>query len=291
MGVDIRTNITIGKDFVISQLLEENDAVLITTGSKDTSDLEVPGSNLKGVLSGYEFLETVFSERVENYLRKPKYSLGNDIIVIGGGDTSLDCARTALRLTKGKGSVTVLCLHPETELRVDPIMLEEAEEEGIKFKFLVQIKSFENDGKGYVSEAIINNVRMGPRDEAGKRRPLVIPNKEFKMKCSTVLIAIVRGPNSFLQKKAGIKTGKRNSIAITEDFKTSMKKVFAAGDVTSGETLIVKAMEKGREAAQRVHEFLMNLESSHVSFYERYYTDMSYDKMLKGEKETGAPPD
>jgi glutamate synthase (NADPH/NADH) small chain len=291
MGVDIRTNITIGKDLALSQLLDKNDAVLITTGSRDTVNLDLPGSNLEGVLSGYEFLETVFSGGVENYLRKPKYSLGNDIIVIGGGDTSLDCARTALRLTKGKGSVTVLCLHPKTELRVDPIMLEEAEEEGVKFKFLVQVKSFENDGKGGVCEAIINNVRMGPRDESGKRRPEVIPNKEFKMKCSTVLIAIGRGPNSFLQKKAGISTGKRNSIAVTDDFKTSTKNVFAAGDVTSGETLIVKAMEKGREAAQRVHEYLMNLESNHLSFYERYYTNMSYDKMLKGEKGVGAPPD
>lgn len=93
------------------------------------------------------------------------------------------------------------------------------------------------------------------------------------------------------QQMVGIKTGKRNSISISGDFKTSIEKVFAAGDVTSGETLIVKAMEKGREAGQRVHEFLMNLESSHMSFYERYYENLSYDKMLKGEKEVDRPPD
>ena len=98
-------------------------------------------------------------------------------------------------------------------------------------------------------------------------------------------------PNSFLQRKAGINTGKRNAIAIADDFKTSMKGVFAAGDVTSGETLVVKAMEKGREAAQRVHEYLMHLESSHLSFYERYYTDMSYDRMLKGQEELSGPLD
>jgi glutamate synthase (NADPH/NADH) small chain len=78
-------------------------------------NIDVPGSNLKGVISGYEFLENVFSGGLENYLRKPKYDLGNDILVIGGGDTSLDCARTALRLTKGESNVTVLCLHPKTE--------------------------------------------------------------------------------------------------------------------------------------------------------------------------------
>jgi hypothetical protein len=94
-----------------------------------------------------------------------------------------------------------------------------------------------------------------------------------------------------LSKKTGIKTGKRNSISISDDFKTLTDRVFAAGDVTNGETLIVKAMEKGREASQRVHEFLMNLESSHMSFYERYYENLSYDKKLKGEKEVDRPPD
>src|SRR6266487_692827 len=291
MGVNIRTNITIGKDVALSQLLDENDAVLITTGSRDMVKFEIPGINLKGVLSGYEFLETVFSGGVESYLSKPKYNLGNDIIVIGGGDTSLDCARTALRLTKGKGNVTVLCLHPKTELHVDPIMLEEAEEEGVKFRFLVQAKSFESNSKGHVNEAIIENMYLSGLDQAGNSHPTAIPNKEFKMKCSIVLIAIGRGPNSFLQKKAGINTGKRNSIAITDDYKTSMNGVFAAGDVTSGETLIVKAMEKGREAAQRVHEYLMDLESNHMSFYEKYYTNISYDRMLKGEDQVGSPPD
>jgi glutamate synthase (NADPH/NADH) small chain len=290
MGVDIKTNVTIGKDILLAQLLEENDAVLITTGCKDARSLDIPGNNLIGIFSGYEFLETVFSRGLEKYLKKPKYDLGKDILVIGGGDTSLDCARTALRLTEGKGNVTLLCLHSKTELHVDPIMLQEAEEEGIKFEFLVQIKSFQGNQKGHVTHAIINRIQMGDRNDSGKRHPVVVPNEEFKMKCSTLLIAIGRGPNSFLQKKAGINTGKLNSIVITDNFKTSLERVFAAGDVTSGETLIVKAMEKGREAAQRVHEYLMNLESNHMSFYEKYYTDLSYDKMLKGKEVSGSPP-
>lgn len=289
MGVDIRTHVTIGKDISLSQLMKDNDSVLITTGCKDIRSLEVPGSDLKGVISGYDFLETVFSRGLENYLRKPKYDLGDNIIVIGGGDTSLDCARTALRLTKGKATVTVLCIHPKTELHIDPIMLDEAEEEGVNFEFQVQTKSFEGDEKGHLTYAIIDRVQMSSGTDFNN--PIIIPNKEFKMKCSTILIAIGRGPNSFLQKKAGINTGKSDSIMITNDFKTSMKGVFAAGDVTSGETLIVKAMEKGREAAQRVHEYMMNLESNHMSFYEIYYTNKSYDKMLKGEELEGNPPD
>jgi NADPH-dependent glutamate synthase beta subunit-like oxidoreductase len=111
------------------------------------------------------------------------------------------------------------------------------------------------------------------------------------MPCSTVLVAIGRGPYSFLQKKAGIRTAKRDAIAIDDGYRTSVDKVFAAGDVTSGETLIVKAMEKGREGAQRVHEYLMGLEANHVSFYERYYKQRSYEDMLQGQHERKLPPD
>ncbi|MEP6577036.1 MAG: FAD-dependent oxidoreductase, partial [Nitrososphaerota archaeon] len=250
-----------------------------------------PGVNLKGVMSGYQFLESVFLEGLESYLSNPKYNLGNDIIVIGGGDTSLDCARTALRLTKGKGNVTVLCLQPETGLHVDPIMLEEAKEEGVRFRFLGQAKSFEGNSNGHVQATVIDRVHMSAPDQSGKRHPVVIPNKEIKMPSSTVLIAIGRGPNSFLQTKAGIKTGKRNSIAIADDYRTSLKGVFAAGDVTSGETLIVKAMEKGRECAQKVHEYLMGLEANHMSFYEKYYKNISYDRMMEGKDDVSPPPD
>jgi glutamate synthase (NADPH/NADH) small chain len=292
LGVNINTNTVIGKDITLSQLLEENDAILITTGSKDAAKLDIPGSNLQGVLSGYDFLSTVFMNGVDDYLKNPKYDLGTDVVVIGGGDTSLDCARTALRLTKGKSTVTILCRQPETGLHVDPIMLEEAKEEGVKFKFLVQAKAFEGDNNGRVIGAVIDNMRQVASSQPGKKKSLEpISGKEFRMSCSTVLVAIGRGPNSFLQKKEGLKTGKRNAIAIDNDHMTSMQGVFAAGDVTTGETLIVKTMEKGRDGAQRVHEYLMNLKSSHVSFYEKYYKERSYERMLEGKEDEGLPPD
>jgi pyruvate/2-oxoglutarate dehydrogenase complex dihydrolipoamide dehydrogenase (E3) component len=85
--------------------------------------------------------------------------------------------------------------------------------------------------------------------------------------------------------------GKHNSIAINDNYKTSMERVFAAGDVTGGETLVVMAMESGREAAQRVHECLMGLEDQYVSFYERYYKQNLYDRMLEGKIDTDLPPD
>jgi glutamate synthase (NADPH/NADH) small chain len=290
MGVEIKTNVMIGKDIALPELLDENDAVLITTGSKDVQKLDISGSDLRGVINGYEFLEDVFVNGIDNYIKDPKYDLGNDIIVIGGGDTALDCARTALRLTGGQGNVTIAYRRTEEDMPADPIMIEEAKEEGVKFKFLAQPKSFEGS-ENRVTAAVMASMQLGKPDQSGRRHPEPISGKEFKMQCSAVLLAIGRGPDSFLQKQAGLKVGKHDTITINDNYKTSMEGVFAAGDVTSGETLVVKAMESGREAAQRVHEYLMGLEDQHISFYDRYYKQNLYDRMLEGKTDSALPPD
>jgi NADPH-dependent glutamate synthase beta subunit-like oxidoreductase len=188
-----------------------------------------------------------------------------------------------------KGNVTIVYRRTENDMPADPIMLEEAKEEEVKFRFLAEPKSYEG-ANGQVATVTMNSMQLGAPDQTGRRSPEPVPGKEFKINCSSVLLAVGREPNSFLQKKAGIKTSKKNSIAINDQYKTSMKGVFAAGDVTTGETLVVKAMSSGREAAQRVHEYLMNLEENHMSFYEKYYTQNLYDRMLEGG-ETGPPPE
>jgi glutamate synthase (NADPH/NADH) small chain len=211
--------------------------------------------------------------------------------VVGGGDTALDCARTALRLTRGQGNVTIAYRRAEEDMPADPIMIEEAKEEGVKFRFLAQPKSFEGSEKNHVVAMVMDSMQLGNPDQSGRRHPEPIPGKEFKMQCSAVLLAIGRGPASFLQKQADLKMGKHDSIAINDNYKTSREGIFAAGDVTSGETLAVKAMESGREAAQRVHEYLTGLKDQHLSFYERYYKENFYDRMLEGKVDTDLPPD
>lgn len=290
MGVEIKTGVKVGKDITLSQLSDENNAILIATGSKDTVKLDTPGVDLKGIYDGYQFLETVFVNGIDSYMNNNnsnRYDLGKEVIIIGGGDTALDCARTALRLTGG--NVVIVYRRTENDMPADPIMLEEAKEEGVKFRFLAEPKSYEGTD-GQVMAATMNSMQLGAPDQTGRRSPQPVPGKEFKINCSSVLLAVGREPNSFLQVKAGLKTSKKNSIAINDQYKTSMKGVFAAGDVTTGETLVVKAMSSGREAAQRVHEYLMNLEENHMSFYERYYIQNSYDSMMEGG-ETGPPPE
>jgi glutamate synthase (NADPH) small chain len=293
MGIEVNTNVKVGKDMTLSQLIDNgNDAILVATGSKDAVKLDTPGIDLKGIYDGYQFLESVYVNGVDNYLKNKsdsnKYDLGKEVIVIGGGDTALDCARTALRLTSG--NVTIVYRRTENDLPADPIMLQEAKEEGVNFRFLADPKSFEGSN-GHVTTIEMNSMKLGVPDQTGRKSPEPIPGKEFKINCSSVLLAVGRGPNSFLQKKAGIKTGKKNSIAINDQYKTSMNGVFAAGDVTTGETLVVKAMSSGREAAQRIHEYLMNLEENHMSFYERYYIENSYDRMLEDADNKGPPPE
>jgi glutamate synthase (NADPH) small chain len=288
-GVEIKTGIKVGKNITLTDLLSQgSDAVLITTGPKDVTKLDTPGIHLKGVYDGYGFLEDVFVNGVEEYLKHPKYDLGKDILVIGAGDTALDDARVAKRLTSGK--VTIVYRRTEKDAPSDPIMVDEAEEEGIVFKYLANPKKYNGDKDGRLVSTTMDTMKLSEEDKTGRKKPEPVPGKEFEMKSSAVLLAVGRGPNSFLQKEVGLKMGKKNSIVVDDHFRTSMTGVFAAGDVMTGETLVVKAMGSGRDAAQRIHEYLAGIkDDQHVSLYERYYVQRSFEVMSRGQ-EIGPPP-
>jgi NADPH-dependent glutamate synthase beta subunit-like oxidoreductase len=287
-GVEIKTNVKVGKDIMLNEILSQSaDAVLITTGPKDVKKLDTPGVELKGVLDGYNFLEQVFVNGLDEYLKNPKFDLGKDILVIGAGDTALDDARVAKRLSGG--NVTIVYRRRKEDAPSDPVMVQEAKEEGIQFKYLANPKKF-NGKDGKLESTTMDTMQLVKEDETGRKKPEPVPGKEFDMKSSCVLLAVGRGPNSFLQKQAGLKTGKKNEISVDDHYRTSMHGVFAAGDVTTGETLVVKAMGSGREAAQRVHEYLLGIdESKHVSLYERYYVQRSFEAM-QGRRTINPPP-
>ncbi|MGP8124521.1 MAG: FAD-dependent oxidoreductase [Nitrososphaerales archaeon] len=289
MGVKVKKGVKVGKDVSLADLRSEYDAVVLATGAKDVSKFDTPGSDLKGVYDGYKFLEEVFGRGVDAYLADPTYKLGKDVVVIGGGDSALDCARTALRLTNG--NVTIVYRRTEVEMPVDPILVEEGKEEGLQLKFLLAPKSYNGSG-GRLSSATMTVMRLGAVDASGRRSPEAT-GEEVALKCDAVIVAIGRGPNSFIQRQAGLKVGPKNAIATDGDSRTSMPGVFAAGDVVTGESLVVKAMAKGRDAAQRVHEYLMTLEQKHVSLYDYYYTRRTsrryYMKMIDGNEETLPP--
>jgi glutamate synthase (NADPH/NADH) small chain len=289
MGVRIRTGVRVGKDITLHELGSDHDAVLIATGAKDVSKFDTPGSELRGVYDGYKFLEDVFVDGVEAYLREPKYDLGKRVLVIGGGDSALDCARTALRLTGG--DVTIVYRRTEAEMPVDEVLIEEGKEEGLKLRFLLAPEAYVGDG-ARVTRTTMAVMKLGDVDASGRRSP--VPTGEtVDLDCDSVIVAIGRGPNTFLQRAAGIRSSPKGAINIDENCMTSLPGVFAAGDVVTGESLVVKAMAKGREAAQRIHEYLTKVGTEHVSLYDYYFTRRTsgryYRDMLDG-KQDALPP-
>ncbi len=289
MGVHTKMGVRVGKDVTLDGLGSDYDAVIIATGAKDVSRFDTPGSDLKGVYDGYKFLEDVFVKGVERYLEHPAYKLGKRVLVIGGGDSALDCARTAQRLTGGE--VTIVYRRTEVEMPVDEILIEEGKEEGLKLKFLMAPKEYIGSN-GRVTKTRMTVMKLGDIDSSGRRSP--VPTGEtVDMECDSVIIAIGRGPNSYLQKQAGLKLGWKNAVAIDEHSMTSSPGVFAAGDVVTGESLVVKAMGSGRDAAQHAHEYLMAPGSPHRSLYDYYFTRRTsgryYREMLDGNEETLPP--
>ena len=289
MGINVRNGVRVGRDISLYDLGSDHDAVLIATGAKDVSKFSTPGSDLKGVYDGYQFLEDVFVDGVDRYLEKPKYALGKRILVIGGGDSALDCARTALRLTGG--DVTIVYRRTKEEMPVDEILVEEGIEEGLALKFLAAPKEFKGED-GRLTRAVMSVMKLGDVDPSGRRSP--VPTGEtVDMECDSVIIAIGRGPNTFLQHASGIEAGAKGAIEVDDYCMTSLRGVFAAGDVVTGESLVVKAMAKGREAAQRIHEYLLKIGTQHVSLYDFYFTRRTtgryYREMMDGREETLPP--
>jgi len=290
MGAKVRTGVKVGEGITLDELRSDNDAVIVATGAKDVSKFDTPGSELEGVYDGYRFLEDVFVNGVDAYLDHPTYNLGKKVLVIGGGDSALDCARTALRLTGG--DVTIVYRRTEVEMPVDEILIEEGKEERLKLKLLMAPKEYVG-ANGHVTKTVMTVMKLGEMDSSGRRSP--VPTGEtVDIECDSVIIAIGRGPNSYLQKLAGLKLGWKGAISIDERSMSSAPGVFAAGDVVTGESLVVKAMGSGRDAAQHAHEYIMMPDSRNRSLYDYYFTRRTsgsyYREMLDGKEEYYPPP-
>jgi glutamate synthase (NADPH/NADH) small chain len=284
MGVEVQTNVRVGDKISLHDLFDEGfAAVLVTTGPADVRKFEAPGADLEGIYDAYTFLRDVYLKGVDNYLNNPKYEVdGEEVLVVGGGDTALDAARTAIRL-KAK-SVTMMYRRSEKELPADPILVEEGVEEGLQLSFQSNPKSFEGDGTTHVSRAIVSKMDLGNLDSSGRSEPQAIPGSEYFVNASIVLLAIGRGPSTFLSRQEGINMGKQGEIVIDDRYQTNLTGVFAGGDVTTGETLVGKAMGSGRDAAQRVHEYLMGLGDQHISLYEEYFLHTASERLRAHEE-------
>jgi len=257
LSVQIFLNMPVGRTIPVKDLLREYDAIFIGVGAGTPKFMGIEGTNLNGVYSANEFLTRV--NLMKAYLF-PEYDTpvrrGKKVIVVGGGNVAMDAARSALRL--GAESVTVVYRRTEQEM---PARREEylhAVEEGIKFYWLTQPIRYVGNEKGEVVGAECISMRLGEPDESGRRRPIPIEDSRFILEADTVIEAIGTEANRFLLSQFdGLKLNKYGYIIADENTcATSMRKVFAGGDIVTGAATVIEAMGAGKRAAEWIDRFL-----------------------------------
>jgi len=257
LGVRLFTDSVIGKVKSIDELLKKYHAIFLGTGAGLPWFLEVPGENLNGIYSANEYLTR--ANLMKAYLF-PKYKTpivkGKRVVTVGGGNVAMDCARTALRLGAEKSVIVYRRTRKEMPARDEEI--HHAEEEGVIFQFLSNPAAFHGDKRNWVREAECIRMKLGEPDDSGRRRPIPIPDANFRMPIDVAVIAIGNSPNPLIPSTTpDIETGKwGNIIADPETGKTSKKGVFAGGDVATGAATVILAMGAGKKAARGIDEFL-----------------------------------
>ena len=265
LGVDIETNVIIGKTLTVDELFEMGyEAVFIGSGAGLPNFMNIPGEAYKGVYSANEFLTR--SNLMKAYLDDPKTPImkGGRVAVVGGGNVAMDAARTALRL--GAEHVYIVYRRSMEELPARREEVEHAEEEGIDFRLLcnpVEILGYQNpenprDPKnGFVTGMKCIRMELGEPDASGRRRPVEIPGSEFTLDVDAVVMAIGTSPNPLIKNTtAGLEVNRRGGIIVNEDGLTSREGVYAGGDAVTGAATVISAMGAGKVAARAIDEAL-----------------------------------
>jgi glutamate synthase (NADPH/NADH) small chain len=265
LGVDVQTNVVIGKTLTVDELFSMGyEAVFIGSGAGLPNFMNIPGESLKGVYSANEFLTR--SNLMKAYLDRPRTPImkGGNVAVVGGGNVAMDAARTALRL--GAEHVYIVYRRSMEELPARKEEVEHAMEEGIDFRLLnnpVEILGYENpddprDPKnGFVRAMRCIRMELGEPDAKGRRRPVPIPGSEFTLDVDTVIMAIGTSPNPLIKDTTeGLAVNSHGGIIVNEDGLTSRENVYAGGDAVTGAATVISAMGAGKVAAKAIDEAL-----------------------------------
>ena len=265
LGIKFVGSTYVGKDVTIDELFEEGyQAVFLGHGASLGNQLEVPGVDLPGVIMATEFLVrgNLRQDQLPASMQEP-LDPGEKVLVIGGGDTSMDCVRTAVRLDAKE----VTCAYRRTEAEQQGRIEERvhAVEEGVRFEYLAAPLGFDAGPDGKVRSVRFGRMELGEPDESGRRRP-VPTGEEFVVDANTVVIAIGYGGDEEVTRMAqGIDT-KRALIEVDpETFETTRPGVFAGGDAVNGADLVVTALADGRRAATAIHSYLQSLPENQPS--------------------------
>jgi len=258
LGVEMRTDYVIGNISSLDNLLENYDAVFVATGAGLPWFMDMPGNNLNGVYSANEYLTRLNLMKGYEFpksttpIRRHK-----DVAVLGGGNVAMDCARTALRLGS---KVSILYRRSREELPARLEEVENAEEEGVEFRFLTLPVRALSDGNFNVTGLECVRMELGEPDASGRRSPHQVPNSEFTLDFDCVIHAIGNSPNPLIPRETpDIQTNKWGGIiADAAGGRTSKKGVFAGGDIVLGAATVILAMGEGRRAAKAMHDYMTN---------------------------------
>ena len=265
LGVDVETNVVIGKTLTIDELFEDGfEAVFVGSGAGLPKFMGIEGEGLKGVYSANEFLTRSNLMKAYRDDSTTPISKGGKVVVVGGGNVAMDAARTALRLG---AEVSIVYRRSMEELPARREEVEHAQEEGIDFKLLnnpVRIIGYENPDEprdpknGCVKAIECIRMELGEPDEKGRRRPVEIPGSEYIMDVDTVIMALGTSPNPLIKNTTkGLETQKWGGIIVEEDTGlTSRKGVYAGGDAVTGAATVILAMGAGKTAAKAIDEYL-----------------------------------
>jgi len=252
-GVNVRCNVRVGRDILLSILREQFDAVYLAIGAQKPKELEILGADLRGVHHALPFL---IHKNLHTREKAPIDVRGKRVAVLGGGDTAMDCLRTALR----SGAREAICVY-RRDLENMPGSRREylnAVEEGAQFKFLTNAIGLRGNNDGEVAEARCVRMELGEPDAKGRRKPQLIPNSEFTIAVEIVLVAYGFDPVPIFA--AGnsdkIEVSKWGSVVVDLDQMTSVPGIFAGGDLVRGPDLVVRAVADSRKAAAGIHKYL-----------------------------------
>jgi glutamate synthase (NADPH/NADH) small chain len=252
-GVAVRCGVTVGHDVPLSTLRENFDAVYLAIGAQKPKELEIHGGNLHGVFHALPFL---IQKNVGASDESPIDVRGKRVAVLGGGDTAMDCLRTAIRC----GAHQAICVY-RRDLENMPGSRREylnAVEEGAEFMFLTNAISLSGNAAGQIREALCERMELGESDAKGRRKPRPVPGSEFNLPIDVVLIAYGFDPVPIFA--AGnshqIDVNKWGGVIVNENQMTSVAGVFAGGDLVRGPDLVVRAVRDSRKAAAGIHKYL-----------------------------------
>ena len=258
-GIKFVQNFEVGKEATLDQLRKKHDAILIATGVYKAREINLPGHDLDNVFPAMEFLTASnrkgLGDKVKSFDNGILNTEGKDVVVIGGGDTAMDCVRTAIR----QNAKSVKCLYRRDKKNMPGSAREvsNAEEEGVEFVWLSSPKEFK--GKNKIENLIVDKIKLGEPDDSGRRKPEIQKNSSFDLKADIIIKALGFDPEELpkLFECPELKVSKWGTLKTNFDtMETNLPGVFAAGDIVRGASLVVWAIKDGRDAATSIKKFL-----------------------------------